>query len=369
MGEWDSLQLKDGPRGHAAVFNPPDFAMVLCTPVPRIDLQPQTQPGDTRVQQQTPTDARTQPQAQPVDTRTQPIKPTDRTQPAQPTDNTARQATLTDAQLTAAVHNGTLELKYGDPALDEYLARAKYQTIDIQVPQGVQSKHWVDPTGNFFWFQGGNDNGARHYYPATAKAMTVNGQTIDLEAQRLKVDEAYASTNGGFQSFTKTTDAPTYFAKMSGLSAQAMQTLENSLTASVQTSSNPYFKIYLADVYTAEAMQPIVQQVMKGGAASANNPQTLQKLDQAIALTQMAQTDSRSGLAKTNQNPPGNIVMPLDPYEVYSNPNSPNSYYGFWGGSLEQARAREVALTTLRNLISSNALPTMQLPPNLPPKY
>jgi len=346
MGEWDAIQLRDANGGGSAVFNPPDFAIMLSKDA-QIAYTPIAAAADTRV----------------PGTQT----PTDNTRPVQPTDNRPPQATLTDAQLQAAVHNGQLELKYGDPNLDQYLARAQYQTIDIQVPQGVTVKHWVDQNGNFFWFQGGNDNGARHYYPGTAKAMTVNGQTLDLEAQRLKVDEAYAQQAGGFQSFGASTNAVNYFSRMSQLSSQALQTLDNSLSNSVKTSSNPYFKIYLADVYTAEAMQPIVQQVLHGGSASFNNPQTLQKLDQAIALTQQAITDSRSGLGKTNQNPPGNVLMPLDPYEIYSNPNNPQFYYGFWGGSLQQAQSREVALTTIRNLISSNALPKIELPPALPP--
>jgi hypothetical protein len=67
-------------------------------------------------------------------------------------------------------------------------------------------------------------------------------------------------------------------------------------------------------------------------------------------------------------NPPGNVVMPLDPYEIYSNPRNSGYYYGFWGGSLDQARHREVGLTMLRNLISSGALPKIELPPALPPR-
>jgi hypothetical protein len=67
-------------------------------------------------------------------------------------------------------------------------------------------------------------------------------------------------------------------------------------------------------------------------------------------------------------NPPGNVVMPLDPYEIYTNPRNSGYYYGFWGGSLDQARHREVGLTLLRNLISSGALPKIELPPALPPR-
>ena len=339
MGEWDSLQLKDKPGQAPAPMPGADFGHLWTKPDLSnlgTGLRPTTgleAPPIYRPEQQRPYDATVQ----------------------------------------NSVHNGTLELKYGDPNMDKLLAQAtNYQAIHIDTPQGVQLKHWVDQNGHFFWLQNGNDGNVKHYYPAFAKAINVNGQNFDLEAQRLKVDEAFAASQGGgqgagFQSFTGRTDAMTYFSRMSGLSSQALGTLENSLAKSVQTSNNPYFKIYLADVYTAEAMQPIVQQVLQNGTANLNNPDTLKKLDQAIQLLQGAQTDSRSGLSRVNMNPPGNVVMPLDPYEIYSNPNSTGYYYGFWGGSLDQARHREVGLTVLRNLISSGALPKIELPPALPP--
>ncbi|HEY9679656.1 MAG TPA: hypothetical protein V6C76_16755 [Drouetiella sp.] len=341
MGEWDAFLLKDKP-GQAQT--PPaggDFGNLWTRPDQR-NLGGGV--GPTSGLEHQPT-----------------YRPTERQQPY-------------DASVQNAVHNGVLELKYGDPNIDKYLSQAKnYQTIHIDTPQGITPKHWVDQNGHFFWFPGGNDNNAKHYYPAFSKAFANNGAVTDLEAQRLKVDEAYASSQGGgqgpvFQSFTGKTDAMNYFGRMSNLSGQALSTLEKSLAHSVETSNNPYFKIYLADVYTAEAMQPIIQQVMRGGTADLNNPDTLRRLDSAIHLLQTAQSDSRSGLNRVNMNPPGNVVMPLDPYEIYNHPNNTNYYYGFWGGSLDQARHREVGLTMLRNLISSGALPRIELPPALPPR-
>lgn len=342
MGDWDSLQLRDKPGQPVQMPGGADFGSLWTRPDQR-NLGTGLRPTTGLDQQQ------------PV------YRPTEQQYPY-------------DATVQNNVRNGTLELKYGDPNMDKILSQARnYQTIHIDTPPGVQLKHWVDQGGHFFWLQGGNDGNTKHYYPAFSKAMTVNGQTLDLEAQRLKVDEAYAASQGGgqgpvFQSFTGRTDAMTYFSRMSNLSGQALGTLERSLTESVKTSNNPYFKIYLADVYTAEAMQPIVQQVLRGGTADLNNPDTLRRLDSAIQLLQAAQSDSRSGLGRVNMNPPGNVVMPLDPYEIYSNPRDTRYYYGFWGGSLDQARHREVGLTLLRNLISSGALPKIELPPALPPR-
>lgn len=342
MGDWDSLQLKDGPGQPVKMPGNTDFSSLWTRPDQR-NLGTGLRPTTGLDQQQ------------PI------YRPTEQQYPY-------------DATVQNNVRNGTLELKYGDPNMDKILSQARnYQTIHIDTPPGVQLKHWVDQNGHFFWLQGGNDNNAKHYYPAFSKAITVNGQTFDLEAQRLKVDEAYAASQGVgqgpvFQSFTGRTDAMTYFSRMSNLSGQALGTLEKSLTESVKTSNNPYFKIYLADVYTAEAMQPIIQQVLRGGTADLNNPDTLRRLDSAIQLLQAAQSDSRSGLSRVNMNPPGNVVMPLDPYEIYSNPRDSRYYYGFWGGSLDQARHREVGLTLLRNLISSGALPKIELPPALPPR-
>ncbi|HEY9715548.1 MAG TPA: hypothetical protein V6C72_18890 [Chroococcales cyanobacterium] len=276
-----------------------------------------------------------------------------------------------DATEAQVAKTGVLTLRYGDPNMDRELSLNNYKSVSIDLPQGVTLKHWVDQNGYFFWFQGGNDNSMRHYYSPSAETLSVNGQQTNLEAQRLKISEAYAGQAGGFQSLTGSMQPIKYFENMSNLSVGALQTLQNALQQEAYTSNNPYFKIYLADVYVAQAMQPIVQQVMNSGTASLNNPQTLGKIDSAIALLKQAEKDSANGLSPYGDVPPypsmGSGLMPLSPYAIYGGGYGyyPN-YYGYWGGSLDQARYRETALTVFRNLIASNALPQIELPPALP---
>jgi len=259
------------------------------------------------------------------------------------------------------VKNGVLTLKYGDPDLDKQLAAARnYNTIHIETPPGVSIKHWVDQNGYFFWFQNGNDNGAKHYYPPFAKQLWTNGHNYDLEAQRLKVDEQFAQfelqnkgINGGFSSLDKKSDVMNYVSNMSKLSGNALQVLERNLTDAVRNSDNPYFKIYLADVYTAEAMLPIRNQVLNTNNRWLDTNASVQYLDKAIALLNQVNNDSRGTFAQRGWNPSANIYMPLDPYSIYRDPRNTDYMYGFWVGSYDQARFRAAALTTIKNMIGS----------------
>lgn len=273
--------------------------------------------------------------------------------------------------------NQTLELRYGDSNMDNLLRTSRYDTISVQAPAGIEVCHWVDQNGHFFWFKnradGSNADGRRHYYNQQALRILINGQPYDLEAQRLKVNEDFLTREAGavpgsinVQSWTRATNPVTYFAQMSLLSAQALTLAQQSLEDSVRTSTNPYFKIYLADVYVAQAVQPIVEQVLNSGSANLNDPRTLERLDAAIRLLQAVQRDSNGGLAPLNRFPPQNIFTPMDPYRIYTDRS--RYYYDFWAGSLDQARHREVALTMLRNFIARGALPRIELPPAMAPR-
>ncbi|MGH9553128.1 MAG: hypothetical protein ACRD3W_27360 [Terriglobales bacterium] len=299
------------------------------------------------------------------------------------------QPTITDTthqtDAPAPSSNAVLQWRFGDANMDKYLWTTPYSQIRIDTPPNVQVKNWADQNGYFFWFQR-TDNGAaydgiKHYYPPSAKSICINGQYYDLEAQRLKVNEnVAAAANGGQPYFANLNQNMSrnpmsvvqYAAGMSHLSGGALATMEGALEQSVKNSQNPYFKIYLSDVYVAQAMQPIMQQVLQTGHVDLANPQTLQRIDMAINLLNSAVADSRGGLARINQNVPGNVALPLDPYEIYMN-NGYNSYYGFWGGSYDQAMFRAASLTTLRNLITNGALASQLsqidlLPPALPPR-
>jgi len=303
--------------------------------------------------------------------------------------------TVNDRAIPDPVVNGKLTLRYGEPDFDRKLeANPNYQQLSVQgIPDGVTVKHFVDAKGYYFWLQGsgevetirGGDGTVsqrpkRHYYSIQAKEMEMNTQKRDLEATRLKVNEAMAMENGfrGFSSFDKNQkvdfqnpgnfggDAAQYFFRMSKTSSNILDIQAKSLEESVRTSDNPYFKIYLADVYTAQAMKPIIDQVLNGGQfIELNNPYSMKKLEDAISLLKAVDTDSRTGLQRVNRMPPGNAAMPLDPYRIYNDPRDPrfgDYYYGFWGGSYDQAKHREVTLTFMRNLMKNNAFPRIELP-------
>ena len=122
----------------------------------------------------------------------------------------------TDRTIGDPVVNGKLTLQYGEPDFDRKLAaNPNYQQLSIQgLPDNVRVKHFVDAKGYFFWLDGsgeteqirGGDGTVsqrprRHYYSIQAKEIQMNNQTRDLEATRLKVNEAMAA-EGGFKGFS-----------------------------------------------------------------------------------------------------------------------------------------------------------------------
>jgi hypothetical protein len=266
--------------------------------------------------------------------------------------------------------NGVLHLRYGDANMDRALANPNYDKLQIETPQGVQLRNWADQNGYYFWFQntanGQMVDGQKHYYPPFVKQLCVNGQVFDLDAQRLKCNEDMAnfySKRNYFENLNgRQVQDPNYavaFAgRLSGLSGSVLASEEAMLQQSARNSSNPYFKIYLADVYTAQAMQPIINQFKETGHIDIANPQTKQRIQMAIDVLNAAVSDSRNGLAQMNQGVQGNVSMPLDPYEIYMN-RGLSGYYGFWGGAYDQAMYRASTLTVLQNLIQTSALPSV----------
>ena len=323
---------------------------------------PVTQPGTDR---QPP--ATTQPgRDTPPPTTTQPGRDT-------PPPPTGRPAAPTDRPLGPVVRDGVLQMSYRDAQsgdFDRQMAAARgFNTVNIRdLPPGVSIAHWIDDRGYFFWFVGGNDNNQRHYYPANTRSIAVGNAVQDLTLERMRVHDAFSAQHGGFRSMERGSNPISYLANMSRYGQDALDIQARALEESARTSPNPYFKIYLADIYVAQAMKPIVDQMLRTGQANPNNPQTLDRLNRALELLQTVQRNSRTQLSdpRVNRFPPANTVMPMDPYSVYE--HGAGRYFDFWGGSLDQARHREVAITTLRDLIKHNALPRFELPPALPPR-
>ncbi len=288
-----------------------------------------------------------------------------------PRDTTTRPPAPTDRATGPLVRDGVLELSYRDATSGEFdrlMASARnFNTINIRdMPPGVSVAHWIDERGYFFHFLNGNDGSRRHYYPANTRSIAVGTANQNLTQERMRVHDEFAAQHGGFRSMERGTNVVNYLANMSRYGQDSLDIQARALEESARSSPNPYFKIYLADIYVAQAMKPIVDQMLRTGSANPNNPATLDRLNRALEQLQAAQRDSRGQLSdpRVNRFPPANAVMPMDPYSVFE--HGPSRYFDFWGGSLDQARTRETAITLLRDMIKLNALPRMELPPALP---
>jgi hypothetical protein len=125
--------------------------------------------------------------------------------------------------------------------------------------------------------------------------------------------------------------------------------------------SNPYFHIYLADVLAAQAIQPVVADIVAGKQAYFDNPYTNGKIEEALKEVQAARlvTQRYGDILK-----PPTYEIPLSPFSL--NPYSYNPDY-YWSGASYQAATREVQLRMLQGAIKLGKLP-IELPPALPPK-
>jgi hypothetical protein len=107
---------------------------------------------------------------------------------------------------------------------------------------------------------------------------------------------------------------------------------------------NPYFRIYLADIYLGEAAKPIIQkfdstwrlQIMPRDVDYINKAMTLLGQAQALSHRELNQLQHREADA------PGI----LSPYVIH-NPNSDTQRFLFYFGASVQARNRQIAIGTL----------------------
>ncbi len=279
----------------------------------------------------------------------------------------------------APVNRGVLEVTYGEKDFDAKIAQDNYSKLVIKgLPKELSPSPWIDSAGNgyFFWLKNQKNPDAsdrnRHFFPSNLKEIEIaqyQGNIykpimINADEMRISASQTYmrSQNQDGFGSFRGTTDVYTYAANMSKIAGSALQYQENLLREGAKNApSNPYFHIYLADVLAAQSVQPVIEALANGKTAYFDNPQTRQKLEEAIRENQIA-------LAITRQY--GDIVkpptyeMPLSPFGL--NPYAYNPDY-YWSGASYQAARREVQLSLLLQAVKLGRLP-MELPPALPPR-
>jgi hypothetical protein len=295
-----------------------------------------------------------------------------------------RQADRTSVPLNIA--KGTLELSINDADFDKKLAIAAqtrsrdFNTLKIDdIPDNVRVNYWQDPKGLFVWFDGGTDHNKKHYLPANLTTLELPREKTLIEDLRVNVNKRYAERSfSGLESFgpnyNPTRDggynAMSYYMRMSNIASETLDRQEEMLRKAVATSSNPYYKIYLADTLTAQAMKPVADAMIHHHTVDVRNVDTMKKLQEAMSVLDAAAIDSRQNLAQGNRFPKGYDYTPPAPGRPYWNlERYPQDYYGFWGGSFDQAMARQANLKLIYGMINtSNAIPRFELPPNLPPR-
>jgi hypothetical protein len=291
---------------------------------------------------------------------------------SRPADKTT-DATRVDDTVIKPV-KGVLELEYGKPGFAKSLAQKDYHTLKIKnLPEGVLLKPWLDNGGYFFWFENGNDNKAHHYFPKNLQKIEIEAfvgkhiKPFTKPADELRISALQGTMaqehKNGYGSFQNRTHPYKYGEALSGIADKALDLQEKALREGAEASpNNPYFRIYLADVLFARSIKPIIDGIKAGKDVKLDNPETIKKLDEAIAELKKAQEVCRK-IGGHTKGPNRDLQQPLMPFGLnpyYSNPDA------YWGGALYQSAQREAGLTTVRAWIKSGAL-KIELPPALPP--
>ncbi len=303
----------------------------------------------------------------PVDTR-KPVADATRT-----TDASAKPG---DAPAKKPV-NGILELDYGDKAfdIDKSLAQKDYHTLKIKgLPETVRLRPWVDEGGYFFWFEKGNDSGAKHYFPPNLVTLQIDVwkgkqyKPVTKPAEELRISACQGALHEenkyGFASFDNRSDAYRYGEKMAAIADKALDLQEKALREGAAAApKNPYFRIYLADVLVARAMKPVIDGVKAGKDVKFDNPETIKRIDEALEELKKA-TEITRRYGDVRKGPNTTLQPPLMPFGLNRDYYNPDAY---WSGAAYQSFQRGVALTLVRTLIKSGAL-KIELPPALPPR-
>ncbi len=279
--------------------------------------------------------------------------------------------------------DGVLKLKYGEPDFDGKLSQTNYKKLVIEgLPKDMQVSPWIDEKdgkGFLFWFKNKNDaqhpelsDRTKHFFPSNVKSIEIaqfvgnvyKPTMINADEMRIAASQTFmrSQNNSGFASYGNATDIYTYAANMSKIAGSTLDYQEKLLREGAkQAPDNPYFRIYLSDVLTAEAVQPVLQDIANGKTAYFDNPYTKQKLaDAATELNAAMQITHVYG----NLNKPPSYEIPLSPFSL--NPYSYNPDF-YWSGAAYQAQQRQVQLMLLQKAVVFGKLP-FELPPALPPK-
>jgi hypothetical protein len=267
---------------------------------------------------------------------------------------------------------------FGAADFDESLKNCRRDAISLMtVPADVTVKYWADSdTGFFLYFS--NDE-RPHAVSDNVHKLSVNGQPpIDLDQKRLKVSQMLmigelqkiqdGSAPGvpmpdnlkefGFASLGHDGSEANMLAYVARLTRieRADLLFQKHLLQPLMLVDNPYGRLQMADIDSALAIKPIIDQLFAGTEVAVDKAIVFNELNRAIALYQEGNDTALRSLTLLQTFTPSNTTMPLAPFDT--NPRGPSGYsFNFWGGAADQIKARIDGLRLVSNLIARQGLP------------
>ncbi len=246
-----------------------------------------------------------------------------------------------------ATVNFELSLRYIDTEFETKLLRAgEVRTlIIVGLPHGVRLRHAVGERGFYFWFDDGAPNIKQHYYPKGLQEIRVNSQYINVDLERKWLIESYLAkycpSIGGFLSINNVTDLRGYVVYLSRLSHIADDKLDflfKALGMAVETTTNPYFRIYLADIVLARILKCIILHKLRQRLATMDDAEIVSMTKAILSLLDSSQAEAQRALTALNCPAQTEQFMPLSGDTLRFNPRA------FWLGSLYQSQRRSAFL-------------------------
>lgn len=292
-----------------------------------------------------------------------------------------------------------LELSFADKDFDKKLAyAAQYNSRDFNtiklndLPPGNEIHTWVDSNGYFIYLKNqAGQASQKHYIPRNVDTLSLSpSDNLDMRAERGRITVAYnQDVTTKMNDFYKTEmksdpfnldqrstanrdggNASMNFARrMSGMSGEKLAAMETYLREAVKTTGSPYAKMWLGDIYFGQAFQYVAERAITDHPVPVNNPYTMGKLNDAIALEDASVKDADNTLGGRGMKRNYNTFEAARPDSPYWDPDrNPGGYLMYYGSVGNQALYKKESYSAVKALIETGVVPKLELPPYRAPR-
>jgi hypothetical protein len=261
-----------------------------------------------------------------------------------PAGNLSGQEGVTSFAPAAAVAE-LLELKYNDPEFEsKLLAVFAVKALSVgALPPGVRLVQELDGDGFYFRFEGGVDSRRHYYHPKGLKEIRVNSQFIDVDLERKwLVGGALAENQRVFKSLDADTEVKAlihYYCELAQLPDAKLEMLINCLHRTVEGATDPYLRIYLADLIMARVLKSLIAHKYKSKAVSVDRIEALTIVETVLDLYKTVTRDSDIALGCLNFSLSEANVVPLSVIPMRKDPRA------FWAAAHYQGSRRAFLLS------------------------